>query len=82
MLSRLLVHPSANTFDITAIVRSPEKAEKLKAFGVTPVVGSLKDLALVEDLTSRAHVVFSLVRIASSDETRVGLIVGCAGGLG
>lgn len=56
-MARLLAHSSASTFDITAIVRSPEKAEKLKSFGVTPVVGSLQDLSLLEELTSKAHVV-------------------------
>lgn len=62
MLAQLLVHPNANTFDITVLVRSPEKAEKLKTFGVTPVLGSLEDIDLLEDLASKAHVVFSCVR--------------------
>lgn len=61
MLARLLARPDASTFDITALVRSPEKAEKLKAFGVTPALGSLQDLGLLEDLASKAHVVFSCV---------------------
>lgn len=49
------------------LIRSPEKAKKLEAFGVKPVVGSFKDLALVEKLSEEAHVVFSLVRL---DRTR------------
>lgn len=65
MLARLLAHPNANTFDITVLVRSPEKAGKLKTFGVTPVLGSLEDLDLLEDLASKAHVVFSC---ANSDD--------------
>lgn len=61
VLAGLLAHPNASTFDITVLVRSPEKAEKLKAFGVNPIVGSLKDTALLEDLTSKAQVVFACV---------------------
>jgi len=60
VLWRLLSHPSANTFDITVIVRSEEKAKKLEQFGVKPVVGSYKDTKLVEELAEKAHVVFSL----------------------
>ncbi|KIP10737.1 hypothetical protein PHLGIDRAFT_210748 [Phlebiopsis gigantea 11061_1 CR5-6] len=59
VLAKLLAHPDAKTFEITALVRSEEKAQKLKAFGVKPVVGSFKDLALVETLSEAAHVVFS-----------------------
>ena len=62
MLAQLLAHPNAHTFDITVLVRSPEKAGKLKTFGVTPVLGSLEDLDLLEELASKAHVVFSCVR--------------------
>ncbi|KAK7690466.1 hypothetical protein QCA50_005564 [Cerrena zonata] len=59
VLHRLLEHPSAKTFDITALVRSPEKAEKLESFGVKAITGSLSDYALLEELTSQAHVIFS-----------------------
>ncbi|KAK7692428.1 hypothetical protein QCA50_004053 [Cerrena zonata] len=58
VLHRLLQHPSAKTFDISALVRSQEKAKKLEAFGVKAVVGSLDDYDLVEELTSQAHVIF------------------------
>lgn len=63
-LARLLSQPNASIYDITVLVRSPEKAQKLKAIGVTPVLGSLNDLELLEDLASKAHIVFSCVRIA------------------
>lgn len=66
MLARLLSHPSANTFDITVIVRLAEKAKKLEQFGVKAVVGSTKDTALVEKLAEEAHVVFSCVRRSPS----------------
>ena len=62
MLSRLLSHPSASTFEITVIVRSAEKAKKLEAFGVKTVLGSFKtDLDLLEKLAEAAHVVFHCV---------------------
>ncbi|KAI0342694.1 NAD-P-binding protein [Trametopsis cervina] len=60
VLSRLLSHPSKDTFDITVLVRSEEKAKKLESFGVKTVVGSYKDLALAEKLAEDAHVLFSL----------------------
>ena len=63
ILNRLLTHPSADTFDITVLVRSAEKARVLEdKFGLTSVVGSYKDTSLVEKLAENAHVVFSLVR--------------------
>ena len=61
VLSRFLKHPNATSFDITTLVRSPEKAEKLKTFGVHPVVGSHSDLALVEKLAAKADVVIAVV---------------------
>ena len=63
VLHRLLEHPSASTFNITALVRDEAKAKKLEQqFGVHGVVGSYKDTALVERLAENAHVVISLVR--------------------
>lgn len=61
VLAKLLSHPSASTFDITALVRNEEKAKLLEQkFGVHGVVGSYKDTALVERLAENAHVVFSM----------------------
>ncbi|EMD33971.1 hypothetical protein CERSUDRAFT_67591 [Gelatoporia subvermispora B] len=66
VLQRLLAHPSASTFEITALVRSPEKATLLDSqFGVKAVVGHHGELEKLERLASEAHVVFS---IASSDD--------------
>lgn len=70
MLARLLAHPRARTFDIHTIVRSPEKAKKLEAFGVKAVVGSIDDTALVEKLSEEAHVVFSCVGPCVLDAAR------------
>ena len=61
MLSRFLKHSNSSSFNITALVRSSEKAKKLEAFGVTPVVGSHADVALVEKLSSKADVVIATV---------------------
>ena len=63
MLSRFLEHPNAASSNITALVRSPEKAEKLKTFGVHPVIGSYSDLALVEKLSAKADVMIATVSI-------------------
>ncbi|TCD71996.1 hypothetical protein EIP91_000128 [Steccherinum ochraceum] len=58
-LNRLLEHPKVDTFDITALVRSPEKGRLLEKFGVKHVVGDLKNSELLESLAEKAHVVFS-----------------------
>ena len=63
VLSRFLKHPNAASFNISALVRSPEKAEKLKNLGVNSVVGSYSDLALLEKLSAEADVVIAMVRI-------------------
>jgi len=63
VLSRLLTHPSAPSFKITALVRSPEKAAKLRsaANNISTVVGSLSEEAKVSEATEGADVVFSTV---------------------
>lgn len=63
MLTRLLAQPSAETLDITVLVRSQQKAKTLSSFGVTPIVGSYDDTALVEKLAGDAHVVIDCVRV-------------------
>lgn len=57
------------------LVRSPEKATKLERFGVKPVLGSLKDHPLVENLSEKAHVVFSLVRPLSLLESHINWLI-------
>jgi saccharopine dehydrogenase-like NADP-dependent oxidoreductase len=61
-MSRLLERkdPSLN---ITALVRSPEKADKLHTLDLrlNIIVGSHNDAELVENIVSDADVVFSLV---------------------
>ncbi|KAF9557928.1 NAD-binding protein [Agrocybe pediades] len=59
ILARFLEHPDFALFKITALVRSPEKAEKIRALGVDAVVGSHNDSELMQSLTASNDVVFS-----------------------
>ena len=62
VLARLLKHPNAQSFEITALVRSEDKAKKLESHGVKTVIGSYKDdHALTEKLAENAHIVFQIV---------------------
>ena len=65
MLTRLLNHPKRENFSIRALVRSTDKATKLKAFGIDAVVGSHSDSDLLTSLSSQADVVFTCVRFTS-----------------
>ncbi|KAJ7923627.1 hypothetical protein B0H13DRAFT_56126 [Mycena leptocephala] len=60
VLWKLLQHPRAIDFQITALVRDAAKAEKLKAFGIVPVVGDNSNLDLLQALARDAEVVFSV----------------------
>ena len=62
-MSRLLEHPNTSTFQITALVRSPEKAAKLGSVGVNAIVGSFAELDKMEKLASEADVVIDTVEI-------------------
>jgi D-arabinose 1-dehydrogenase-like Zn-dependent alcohol dehydrogenase len=68
----LLNHKNAASFHITALVRAAEKAEKLKTLGVNAVIGSHADAALVEELASKADVIFSTVCETSSSNPQHG----------
>jgi len=57
VLERLQNHPDAEKFEITALIRSPQKADKFKEYGVNTVVGSFSDAKLLEDLTAAADIV-------------------------
>jgi len=61
VLSRFLAHPDFASFEITTLVRSTEKAEKLKALGLVAVVGSHSDEKLVEALSADSDVVIAMV---------------------
>ena len=63
VLSRLIEHSKAVSFELTTLVRSAEKAKILQdKFGVKAVVGTFQDLDKISDLAKNAHVVFHLVR--------------------
>jgi len=64
VLQRLLDHPKSSSFQITALVRSEEKAKKLNTLGVKTAVGSLDDLDKLSELASEAEVV---IHAAHSD---------------
>jgi len=59
VFDRLINRARVGTFDITALVRSPEKAKKLEAFGVHGVVGQTSETEKLQGLVSEADFVFS-----------------------
>ncbi|CAA7258837.1 unnamed protein product [Cyclocybe aegerita] len=63
VLSRLLKHKDAASFHITALVRSADKAEKLKTLGVDTIIGSYtdEDLTFLKEAASKADVVITAV---------------------
>ena len=61
VVSRLLDHPQAASFEIKALVRSKEKCSAFEKVGMQAVVGSLDELDKVEALASGADVIFSMV---------------------
>lgn len=62
VVARLLEHRDSNTFEITALVRSAEKATKINTLGIRTAIGSYNELDKLEKLTSEADVIFSIVR--------------------
>lgn len=61
-LQRLLEHPKASTFDITALVRKAEKAKLLESkVPIKVVVGSLEELEKLSELAENSHVVVHTV---------------------
>jgi hypothetical protein len=67
VLDRLLAHPSFKSFRITVLIRAPEKAAALESVGITPVVGTYQDLALLEKLASDADYAVTVVSAALSE---------------
>uniref|UniRef100_A0A0W0G8E1 Putative NAD-binding protein n=1 Tax=Moniliophthora roreri TaxID=221103 RepID=A0A0W0G8E1_MONRR len=65
LLSHLLKRQDASSFEFRALVRSSDKAEKLKAFGVVPVLGSHSDKELMISAASEVDVVIAM---ADSDD--------------
>ncbi|PCH34191.1 NAD(P)-binding protein [Wolfiporia cocos MD-104 SS10] len=59
VLTHLLAHSNAKSLDITALIRSEEKAKKLEQFGVKAVIGSYGEVDKLESLAEQSQVVFS-----------------------
>ncbi|KAG6817355.1 hypothetical protein H0H87_009954, partial [Tephrocybe sp. NHM501043] len=60
VLDRFINRPDFKTLNVTALVRSQEKADTLNLLGVQTVVGSFDDLALLEKAASEADVVINM----------------------
>jgi len=56
-LAHLLNAPSSKSYKYSALIRNKEKAAKLEALGVRPVVGTLNDAALLIEEASKADIV-------------------------
>ena len=54
--------PVFSKVEVTAVVRSPEKAEKLKEFGINVVIGSHSDSKLMEKLAEETDLVLAMVK--------------------
>ncbi|TBU33512.1 NAD(P)-binding protein [Dichomitus squalens] len=58
-LQAILAHPKADTFEITALVRSEAKAKAIEsALGIKTIIGSLQDHAFLTENVEKADVVF------------------------
>ncbi|KAH9939261.1 NAD(P)-binding protein [Epithele typhae] len=61
VLARLLAHPNAANFEITALIRSEAKGKLLQEeFGIKPLVGSLEDVDKIMAASEAANVVFNM----------------------
>ncbi|KAI9463253.1 hypothetical protein BJY52DRAFT_1254099 [Lactarius psammicola] len=65
VLQRLLDHPKTDTFEITALVRSPDKAKLLNTLGVKTAVASLSDLDKLTELATASDVI---IHTADADD--------------
>lgn len=63
VLSRLFYHHKVHKSHVTVLVRSKDKADKLKSFGFNSVIGSTGDRELLGKLAEQAQVVVSCVRL-------------------
>ena len=61
VLQLLLDHPKKDTFEITALVRSVDKAKLLNTLGVNTVVASLSDLDKLTEVAAASDVVIHTV---------------------
>ncbi|KAJ3286473.1 hypothetical protein HK104_009031, partial [Borealophlyctis nickersoniae] len=56
----LLLNSAPGKYDITALVRDDSRAQPLSSLGVTPLVGSLDDAALLEKASAQADVILNI----------------------
>ncbi|KAF8149869.1 hypothetical protein B0H34DRAFT_785168 [Crassisporium funariophilum] len=59
VLTRLLSHPLSDTFRLTVLVRSSEKASQFRTMGIRAVVGSNSDLGLLKELAGDSDLVIA-----------------------
>jgi putative NADH-flavin reductase len=62
ILANILSRSDSSQFAITAVVRSEEKAQKLKSTGVNAILGELDSVALLEEEASKSDIIISAVR--------------------
>jgi len=62
VLNELLKSLNFSKVEVTAVVRSPEKAEKLRELGINVVVGSHLDTKLMEKLAEETDLVLAMVK--------------------
>jgi nucleoside-diphosphate-sugar epimerase len=67
VLQRLLEHPKKDSFEITALVRSADKAKLLNTLGINTVVASLADL---DKLTESAAASDVVIHTADADDEK------------
>ncbi|KAF8992276.1 NAD(P)-binding protein [Cyathus striatus] len=70
VLSQFIDRDNFNSFNITALVRSEEKAEKLRSIGINAVVGSHLDLPLVEKLAKESEAILSMADVDNLEVIR------------
>ncbi|KAK7044260.1 hypothetical protein VNI00_007982 [Paramarasmius palmivorus] len=73
IVSRFLARPDASSFDIRAIVRSREKGEKLKEFGITPIIGSHNDENVMVKAASEVDVAITMADCDDLDAAKYAL---------
>lgn len=73
VLARLLELPDSKSFHITALVRSTEKAEKLRTLGLNTILGSYSDnhLGFLTEAAANADLVFTIARFSAALLVRV-----------
>ncbi|KAF8625571.1 hypothetical protein AX15_005331 [Amanita polypyramis BW_CC] len=59
VLTRLINHPLSDTFQLTVLVRSAEKAKRFRTLGIRAIVGTYEETALLKRLASEADIVIA-----------------------